>query len=272
MQKIVAALLLFISFFLPRPDSSPVLAGIAHVAFRVNDVEKSREFYRALGFEQAFEFHDPGKPEVSYIKINDHQFIELYGRANDSQPTGLLHVCYEAADIESLWNEYVKSGLNPPPSRKAHAGNLLFVLHDPEGQTLEYTQYLAGSLHFEDRGKHLSNRRVSQHLFRAVIPVRDVNAEHAFYTAKLGFQDEVAGSAIRMRLPGNSGDEIELEASTPPTKARIAFTVANLVRTAETLRGRSFEVRTSSDSVSITDPDGTVILFTLEKSEPLGTT
>ena len=122
MQKIIATLLFSVSFLSPRPDSSPALAGIAHVAFRVSDVEKSREFYRALGFEQAFEFKDPGKPEVSYIKINDHQFIELYGRADDPQPTGLLHVCYEAADIESLWNEYVKSGLNPPPSRKAHAG------------------------------------------------------------------------------------------------------------------------------------------------------
>src|SRR5271154_3382702 len=61
------------------PDSSPALAGIAHVAFRVTDVQKSREFYRTLGFEQAFEIADPGKPLVSYIKINDRQFIEFYG-------------------------------------------------------------------------------------------------------------------------------------------------------------------------------------------------
>jgi catechol 2,3-dioxygenase-like lactoylglutathione lyase family enzyme len=270
MQKIVAALLFSISFFSPRPDSSPALAGIAHVAFRVNDVEKSREFYRALGFEQAFEFHDPGKPEVSYIKINDHQFIELYGRANDSRPTGLLHVCYEAADIESLWNEYVKRGLNPPPSRKARAGNLLFVLRDPAGQTLEYTQYLPGSLHFQDRGKHLGNSRVSEQLLRAVLTAQNATQEHDFYTAKLGFQDEVAGSAIRMRLPGNSGDEIELEASTPQTKPRIAFTVANLARTAETLRSRSLDVKARSDLVSVTDPDGTVILFTLVKSNSPG--
>ncbi|MGC2530471.1 MAG: VOC family protein [Candidatus Acidiferrum sp.] len=271
MQKIIAALFISVSCLSARPDSSPALAGIAHVAFRVSDVEKSREFYRALGFEQAFEIKDPGKPEVSYIKINDHQFIELYGRANDSQPTGLLHVCYEAADIESLWNEYVKSGLNPPPGRKAHAGNLLFILHDPEGQTLECTQYLPGSLHSEDRGKHLSNRRVSQHLFRAVLPVRDVNAEHAFYTSRLGFQNVLSSGTIRMRLPGNSSDEIELEVSTPQTKPRIAFTVANLARTAETLRSRSFDVKAGSDSISITDPDGTVILFMLEKSSLSGT-
>jgi len=264
----IAVLLLAVTFFSPQPDSSPALAGIAHVAFRVTDVQKSRDFYRTLGFEQSFEFADPGKPPVSYIKINDHQFIELYGRAEDSLPTGLLHVCYEATDIESLWNEYVKRGLHPPHSRKARAGNLLFVLHDPEGQTLEYTQYLPGSLHFEDRGKHMSDRRVSQHLIRAVIPVQDVVAEHVFYTSKLGFQDVAADGTIRMRLPGISGDEIELEASTPATKSFIVFTVANLARTADDLRSRSLTVKTGNDAISVTDPDGVVLLFTLDRHKP----
>ena len=268
MQTMIAVLLLALSLFSPQPDSSPALAGIAHVAFRVTDVQKSRDFYRTLGFEQSFEFTDPGKPPVSYIKINDHQFIELYGRAEGSLPTVLLHVCYEATDIESVWNEYVKHGLNPPHSRKARAGNLLFVLHDPEGQTLEYTQYLPGSLHFEDRGKHLSDRRVSQHLLRAVIPVQDVVAEHVFYTSKLGFQDVAAGETVGMRLPGNSRDEIELEAATPATNSFIVFTVADLARTADDLRSRSLTVKTGDDAVSVTDPDGVVILFTLERHKP----
>lgn len=268
MQTMIAVLLLALTLFSPQPDSSPALAGIAHVAFRVTDVQKSRDFYRALGFEQSFEFTDPGKPPVSYIKINDRQFIELYGRGSDSQLAGLLHLCYEATDIESVWNEYVNYGLNPPHSRKARAGNLLFVLHDPEGQTLEYTQYLPGSLHFEDRGKHLSDRRVSQHLMRAVIPVQDVVAEHAFYTSKLGFQDVAVSETVRLRLPGNSRDEIELEATTPATKPIIVFTAANLARAADDLRSRSLTVKTGDDAISVTDPDGVAILFTLERHKP----
>jgi len=268
MQTMVAFLLLAVTFFSPQPDSSPALAGIAHVAFRVTDVQKSRDFYRTLGFEQSFEFNDPGKPPVSYIKINDHQFIELYGRGNESQPTGLLHLCYEATSIESLWNEYVMRGLHPPRSRKARAGNLLFALHDPEGQTLEYTQYLPGSLHFEDRGKHLGDRRVSRHLLRAIIPVQNVDAEHDFYTSKLGFRDVVAEHTNRMALPGNSGDEIQLEPITPATKPIIVFSVASLAHAAESLRSRSLTVKTNSDSVSVTDPDGVVIFFTLEGRGP----
>jgi catechol 2,3-dioxygenase-like lactoylglutathione lyase family enzyme len=44
------------------------LAGIAHVAFRVNDLQESRESYRALGFEQAFEFTDACKTSVAFIR------------------------------------------------------------------------------------------------------------------------------------------------------------------------------------------------------------
>lgn len=261
LQIILAALLLAICFLTPQQDPSPALAGIAHVAFRVADVPKSRDFYRALGFEEAFEFTDPGKPPVSYIKINDRQFIELYGRSSQSQPTGLLHVCYETSDIESLWSEYVKRGLRPPQARKARAGNLLFVFHDPEGQTLEYTQYLPGSLHFEDRGKHLSNRRVSTHLLRAVIPSRDVNGEHAFYTSKLKFRDLFAHGAVRMRLPGDSGQEIGLEYAASDAKPRIAFAVADLSLAEDELRRRSFALKSAAGSISVVDPDGAVIMF-----------
>jgi catechol 2,3-dioxygenase-like lactoylglutathione lyase family enzyme len=62
---------------LPLRAQNTGLVGIAHVAFRVRDYEKSRTFYQKLGFEQAFEFADPGKPSVSFIKINDHQFLGM---------------------------------------------------------------------------------------------------------------------------------------------------------------------------------------------------
>jgi len=263
---VIICVSLLACFFAPSaPDSSPALAGIAHVAFRVADVPGSREFYRALGFEQSFEFADPGKPPVAYIKVNDRQFIELYGRANESQPLGLLHVCYEAAGIQSLWNEYVKRGLNPPAPRKARAGNLLFLLHDPEHQIVEYTQYLPGSLHFADRGKHLGDRRISQRLIRAVFPVSDLPAERLFYTAKLAFVG--AQNGRELLLPGDSGESVELEQASPVAKPQIFFAVANLDRAAAELRSRALAVHVAPGSVSVVDPDGAVILFVPQRVE-----
>ena len=112
------SILLIASLITPASKPSPALAGIAHVAFRVTNVAKSRDFYQKLGFEQSFEFNDPGKPPVSYMKVNDRQFIELYQRADDSQPLGLMHVCYEAADIEAVQRDYVQRDVKAPEPKK----------------------------------------------------------------------------------------------------------------------------------------------------------
>ena len=134
------------------------LTGIAHVALRVNDLQKSQAFYKTLGYEEAFSFTDNGKVSVSYVKVNDRQFIELIPRSSDSQPGGILHTCFEVADIEALHKAYMERGLQPTEPKKARAGNLLFVMHGPDNQLLEYTQYMPDSLHSQSRGKHLLPR------------------------------------------------------------------------------------------------------------------
>jgi catechol 2,3-dioxygenase-like lactoylglutathione lyase family enzyme len=234
------------------------LDGIAHVALRVADLEKSRQFYETLGFEKAFEFSEAGKATELFMKINDRQFIELYPRTQDSQPLGLMHVCYEVHDIESLHNAYVKKGLNPPEAKKFRAGNLLFVLHDPEGQVVEYTQYLPGSLHDKDRGKHLGEHRLSTRLQAAVSPAKDVGVEQAFYIDKLGFKP-TAADRNRLRLPGDSGDELGLVPQ--PSPAQIIFSVEQEKTTVESLKQRGLDPKAEGGNVTVNDPDGNVVLL-----------
>jgi catechol 2,3-dioxygenase-like lactoylglutathione lyase family enzyme len=259
-MKLLPSLLLITSFVTPASRPSPALAGIAHVAFRVSDVAKSREFYQKLGFEQAFEFHDPGRPPVSYMKVNDTQFIELYQRKDDTEPLGLMHVCYEASDLGAVQKEYVQREIKAPEPRKARAGNMLMVLHDPEDKTVEFTQYMPGSLHYEDRGKHLAEPRVGSHLARATIAVGDLAAERSFYAGKLGFEDLGGKGAVRLRILGAAADEIELDASSP-AKTRIALSVPNVERTEKELRRRGLAVQKDREGVALTDPDGAMVLF-----------
>jgi len=120
------SILLVASFINPASKPLAELAGIAHVAVRVSDVAKSREFYQKLGFEQSFEFNDPRKTPVSYMKVMITSFIELYQRKDDSQPLGLMHVCYEASDVEALQKEYVEREVKAPEPKKARAGNALY--------------------------------------------------------------------------------------------------------------------------------------------------
>ena len=264
--RICLATVLALCCALRAHPQSTDLTGIAHVALRVNDLQKSREFYHTLGFEQAFEFTDAGKTSVAYIKVNDRQFIELIPRTSDSQPGGILHTCFETADIESLHKAYLERGLQPTDVQKGRAGNILFSIRGPDGQVLEYTQYLPGSLHSLDHGKHLGERRVSDHLFEATAPVRDIAAERAFYTSKLGFK-EVSSRGIdkidgtELSIAGNSGDRVALQAGTPIVKPHVVFAVTSTRQAATELRSRGFKVQKGRNTISITDPDGAVIVF-----------
>jgi hypothetical protein len=76
---IAIAVLGFVSVQNARAQSTD-LTGIAHVALRVNDLQKSQAFYKTLGYEEAFSFTDNGRVSVSYVKVNDRQFIELIPR------------------------------------------------------------------------------------------------------------------------------------------------------------------------------------------------
>ncbi len=236
------------------------LTGIAHVALRVNDLQKSQAFYKTLGYEEAFSFTDNGKVSVSYVKVNDRQFIELIPRSSDAQPGGILHTCFEVADIEALHKSYVERGLQPTETKKARAGNLLFVMHGPDNQLLEYTQYMPDSLHSRSRGQHLLPGRISTHMIEATTPVRDLAAERSYYIDKLGFKS--AGSdGSEMYVAGNSGDKVELQADSPTAKPRVVFAVTNVGRAAHELRSRGLKVQKGRHAVSVTDPDGAVIVF-----------
>jgi catechol 2,3-dioxygenase-like lactoylglutathione lyase family enzyme len=202
---------------------------------------------------------------VDFLKINDRQFIELYPRTVDSQPLGMMHICFETADIEALRNEYLKRNLEPTAVNKARAGNLLFSIHDPEGQMLEYLQYLPGSLHFEDRGHHLGARRISQRPASGggECPGRGRGAG-VLHVSKLAFEDRGDASAPRLRIPGDSREEVELQAASGQARPRIVFAVPDVARATEELRRRGFTPLVSASEVRVTDPDGAIIVFTKE--------
>ncbi len=220
------------------------LAGIAHVAFRVTDLDAARAFYGKLGFEEFFDMKQGDRVTEAFLKVNDHQFIELYPQTDRSQAIGLMHVCYESTDLEGLHAQYVARGLTVSDVRKAGAGNLLMTMKDPEGQTIEFTQYMPGSRHYEDRGKHLGAQRVAQVILGATSPARDGAAVREFCTGKLGFA-EVGGHLL---VPGDSGQQLDVvEAGSNKPGIRFGVSPGQKV------------------PASMHDPDGVVISFTQSK-------
>ena len=228
------------------------------MAFRVADVTKSREFYRTLGWEPAFEFSDDKGTTTSYVKVNDRQFIELYRRGAPTEALGLMHICLEGANLDAIAAAYRKAGLTPTEPRKARAGNVLFNIHDTEGHLIEYTQYLPGSLHMNETGKHVLETRLSDHMIRVSQSVKDLALMTAFFTRKLGFTDLGSG---RVGAPGTSGEEIQLEPAAADWKPRVVFQVADVKRTAEALKKLAVPVEMTGGAALVRDPDGAFLLF-----------
>jgi catechol 2,3-dioxygenase-like lactoylglutathione lyase family enzyme len=281
----VACGLLFASSVAGAGQSTAHLSGIAHVAIRVADLERSRAFFRKLGFEEAFAMDQGGAPTEAFFKVNDRQFIELYPRREAGDAVGFMHVCFEAADINAVYQDYVGHGLTPTPVKRAGAGNLLFTLQGPEEpgapsdlrgaatQNIEYTQYMPGSKHTLDRGQHLGPDRIAERIAGVGVPMADPVAAASFYVDKLSFEPgarPLEPGYTALALPGLPGQQVEILPA--PTGAtgnallfHLIFSVADLRRTDERLRPLGLTAKKRAKTLVIEDPDGDKIVFAATK-------
>jgi catechol 2,3-dioxygenase-like lactoylglutathione lyase family enzyme len=265
---VLAVALLALPIAAPAQQAPP-LAGIAHVAIRVKDLKASIAFYEGLGFAQAFDLRRDNVPYESFIKINDHQFIELYPVTDKDPQPAFLHVCFEGNDLEELHADYISHGLTPTAVAKAGAGNMLFTMTGPPQpigpdfkpllQNIEYTQYMAGSLHSNDAGQHLGSDRVAERLLGVTLAMSDLDSARMFYINQLSFKP-LPGEPFTMHLPGNSGDEVELVSAGLGQHARITFEAASLGKAGRRLSHEHIKFKKSEESLSFNDPDNNELI------------
>jgi catechol 2,3-dioxygenase-like lactoylglutathione lyase family enzyme len=247
-----------------QPGSpGPQLTGIAHVALRVSNLQESVAFYEKLGYTKAFELSKEGQVYEAFIKINDEQFIELYPVSGQDTQIGFLHLCFESKDIASVNAFYQQQGLSPTPVKKAGAGNLLFTMTGPYTragkQNLEYTQYMPGSLHSLDVGRHLSPDRIGDELLAVRFYVEEPQAARQFYVDKLRF---IPVDGDGLRIPG-SMQEIQLGHSQGRRfLCDLTLRIADPQRAAKELTQRSISFRRKGTTLVVRDPDRNQIVLT----------
>jgi catechol 2,3-dioxygenase-like lactoylglutathione lyase family enzyme len=242
------------------PPPNQGIVGIAHIAFRVSDLDREVAFLGKLGYQQSFAMTNAGKTTEAFIKINDHEFIELYPRTDPEQPLGWMHVCYEAGDLNVLQHYYATEGLNPAPVRKGAAGNLISSINDPDNRVTEFTQYMPGSRHTLDIGQHLGAGRISTELMGIDLPVREGAAMKEFYT-DLGFEAEDTNGNVRLTTPGAPDLHMELRALTPGSQPEFLFSVPDAKRAFQALEYAGVDAQRDGGLVFAKDPDGNVFIF-----------
>src|ERR1017187_8703284 len=97
------------------PPPRPKIAGIAHVALAVHDIEKSRAYYKDfLGFGEPYKLDNPdGSLALTFIKINDRQYLELFPEKTPNTDR-LLHISLEVDDAEAMRVYLQSQGVKVP--------------------------------------------------------------------------------------------------------------------------------------------------------------
>lgn len=204
----------------PAP-AAPHIVGMAHMAYNVTDLKAARDYYEGfLGFQEAFTLKNAdGTDHVVYIKINDHQFIELY--AEPVKNYGYIHDAgFETNDAKGMRDHLASIGATVPAAvKKDDAGNLSFEVTDPSGFTLQIVQYLPDSMTSKSKGKFLPASRISDHIDHIGLLEKDKDDTWKWYADAFGFTKE--GDGTKMAIPG-SPDRFEVgwEKKQPPAEAR----------------------------------------------------
>src|SRR5271155_3170101 len=109
----------------------PPIIGVAHIGLKTNDLAASRNFYgRDLGFQEPFTLDKPsGGLLLTYFKVNDHQYIEVFPELTSATEDRLSHIAFETTDARKLRDYLASRGVQVPDSvDPGRDGNLSFMI------------------------------------------------------------------------------------------------------------------------------------------------
>ncbi len=120
--------------------------NLGHIALRVNDLQKSLDFYGKLGFKEMTRLlNDKGEAWIVYLRITDDEYLELFPNGvskpnNARDAIGIFHICLTVEDIDATFAELAKVGIQPSQPRKSTRGidgNRGGWIEDPDGTQIE---------------------------------------------------------------------------------------------------------------------------------------
>jgi lactoylglutathione lyase len=174
------------------PVSRPPIVGVAHIGLKTDDLAAARNFYgKSLGYEEPFTLDKPsGGLMLTYFKVNDHQYIEIFPELKSATEDRLSHIAFETTNAEQLRAYLASKDVKVPAALKPGLdGNLSFMIKDPDGHNVEFVQYMPGSLHTTNFGKHLPETRISDRIIHVGVTVQGRAAADQLYKDILGFHD-----------------------------------------------------------------------------------
>jgi catechol 2,3-dioxygenase-like lactoylglutathione lyase family enzyme len=261
----------------------PQITGISHIALYAHDMERTRAFYKEfLGFAEPYSLtNSDGSLHLTWIKINDHQTIELFPE-KEAHSDRLYHIALETDDATAMRDYLVANGVSAPEKvGKGKIGNLNYFIRDPDSNIVEIVEYATNGWTMLNAGKFMPDTRVATHIPHVGILVGDLPAAQKFYGEVLGFKEIWRGSKkgdqlnwVHEQIP-NGKDFIELmlysQLPDPDKRGRyhhLCLEVPDIEKAKATLEKRAasinytnaMEIQTGVNrkrQLNVYDPDGT---------------
>lgn len=122
--------------------------GVQHIGIPTNDIEKTIEFYKNLGFEIAFQtINEEADEKVAFLKLKT-LVIETYENKQAKLTNGSIdHVAIDVKDIEEVY-QYIEEKQMNTTKDEIHFlpfwenGVRFFTIEGLNKEKIEFSQYL----------------------------------------------------------------------------------------------------------------------------------
>jgi lactoylglutathione lyase len=119
--------------------------SLIHTCYRITDIDRSVEFYKALGFNEIGRIPIRDEATNVFMGLPDdgpEPRLELtYNHGVDSYElgTGYGHIAITTADLDGALAKLAEQGIEPerPPYSIREGGNRLCFVRDPDGYRIE---------------------------------------------------------------------------------------------------------------------------------------
>lgn len=135
-----------------------IFTTLGHVAFKVNDLERSVAFYNAIGFPEMLRLTNAeGKPWIVYHKVNDNLYIELFpggdgAPAPATERTGMNHFCLTVENADEAEKKLAAAGIalmRPRKTTRGVDGNWGMWIEDPDGNRIEIQEMAPDCIQYQ---------------------------------------------------------------------------------------------------------------------------
>lgn len=121
------------------------IKGLQHIGIPTNDMDKTVDFYKKIGFEVAHEAMD-GEVRVVFLKLKD-LVLETYENHEAALRDGAVdHIAFNVADIEEAFKFITGLGIKILTEITFlpfwDNGVKFFIAEGPNLERLEFAQYL----------------------------------------------------------------------------------------------------------------------------------